>query len=69
MRDVALASLAMLSGQQPSDYGFPYLQMFKGKNVAINITMSPTLLGFADDISRNSAIKKWKDWYEKQPKK
>jgi hypothetical protein len=64
MRDVALAGLVQLSGQKLNDYNFAYLKMFANANV--NIFMSPGMLGFNDDATRDASIKKWKDWYEKE---
>jgi hypothetical protein len=60
-RDVALAALVQLSGQAMSDYNFPYLKMFPvGANFQLHL--SPGMLGFSDDASRDAAIKKWTDW-------
>jgi hypothetical protein len=65
MRDVALATLVQTTGQNMKDYDFAYLKMFGGRVALNNIGMSPSLLGFSDDASRDAALKKWKDWYEK----
>jgi hypothetical protein len=67
LRDVALAGLAQLSGHRLQDYNFAYLKMFANAN--FNILMSPGMLGFSDDATREAAIKKWKDWYEKEKAK
>jgi hypothetical protein len=67
MRDVALAGLVQLSGQKLQDFNFAYIKMFANANV--NIFMSPGMLGFSDDASRDASIKKWKEWYEKEKAK
>lgn len=56
--DVALAALIQLSGQDESEYGFPYLEVVPGlKNLP-----SVNRLGFADPAGRQAALKKWKTW-------
>src|SRR5438445_8663264 len=45
VRDVALATLIQLTGQQMSDYNLPYLKMFPA-GVNFQIQMSPGMLGF-----------------------
>src|SRR6185369_5299898 len=65
MRDVALASLVMVTGQQMSDYNFPYLQQFRGYRGDLNLP--PYYYGFSDDKTRDEALKKWKD--SQKPKK
>jgi hypothetical protein len=71
MRDVALAMLVQLSGQQLEDYGFPYLTSLqpglRGNQQVI--FFSPSLLGFSDAASRDAALKRWKDWSEAAKKK
>jgi hypothetical protein len=65
MRDVALASLVQVSGLPIADYNFDYLKMF-GNGANFNVFTSPGMLGFSDDGVRNTSIKKWKDWYDKE---
>jgi hypothetical protein len=59
MRDVALASLILLSGQSVNDYHFPYLQQFQG--IRADFNLPPYYYGFADDAGRQAALKKWKE--------
>jgi hypothetical protein len=59
MRDVALAALIMTSNQSVFDYGFPYLQNFRGFRGEMNLPAS--YYGFSDDAGRAAALKKWKD--------
>jgi hypothetical protein len=54
VRDVALAVLIHLNGQNHKDYGFDHLQ----KNP--QYLFSPGTLGFAEDAQREAALKKWK---------
>jgi hypothetical protein len=56
LRDVALAVVIQLSGQNPADFGFPYLQAVPG----LKTLPSPTCLGFVSDAGRNAAQAKWK---------
>ncbi|MCX7700771.1 MAG: hypothetical protein N2039_07820 [Gemmataceae bacterium] len=65
MRDVALATLVELTQQNPADYDFGYLKMFNGGRVVFNVHQNPTLMGFSDDSTRESALKKWREWYSK----
>ena len=69
MRDVALAALVHLSGQNVFDYPFAYLQTYK--NLRGNFQLPPYYYGFQDDTTRTAALKKWKDSQEpkKDPKK
>jgi hypothetical protein len=67
MRDVALASLIMATGQNMGDYNFPYLQQFKTYRGELNLP--PYYYGFADDASRTAALKKWKESQAPPPKK
>jgi hypothetical protein len=64
LRDVALATVVRLSGQDAADYGYPYLKMFRGNP---NFSVSPALLGFPDTASRNDAFKKWQVWKSSNP--
>src|SRR5262249_4347179 len=59
MRDVALAALIQLSGQDIQNYNFPYMQNYRGFQGPINLP--PYYYGFADDARRAPAFKKWKD--------
>jgi hypothetical protein len=65
MRDVALATLVSLTGQNLADYDFAYLKMFNGGRVVFNVHQNPTLMGFSDDATREAALKKWHEWYAK----
>jgi len=72
VRDVALAMLVQLSGQQLEDYGFPYLTHIQPglrANQQQVIFFSPGLLGFSDATGRDAALKRWKDWSEAAKKK
>jgi hypothetical protein len=71
MRDVALAALVMLSGQNLNDYNFAYLKAFNNnqRRMNFNFALSPGMLGFSDDATRTAALKKWRDWYEEEKKK
>lgn len=66
LRDVALGLLVHLTGQSLNDYDFAYVKVFPGNFSSVNLFMSPTLLGFSDDKARDSSMKKWKQWYEKE---
>jgi hypothetical protein len=55
LRDVALASLIQLSGQDVHAYDFPAMRTFRG---AVNLP--PYYYGFTDDKGREAALKKWK---------
>src|SRR5690349_4821667 len=59
MRDVALASMILLSGQQLNDYNFPYLQQFRGYRGDLNLPAY--YYGFSDDKGREEAFEKWKE--------
>jgi hypothetical protein len=60
VRDVALAALVFLSGQQLSDYGFD-------KSLpAHQILFQPGKYGFANAIKRSLAHKKWSQWASSQ---
>jgi hypothetical protein len=61
MRDVALATMVQLSGQQLLDYDFPYVKQVQ--NVIIqnpNFQYPANWLGFGSDEARQAALKKWK---------
>src|SRR5205823_3378521 len=63
LRDVALAAMIQLSGQNLFDYPFPFLQQYRGMRG--NFQLPPYYYGFQDDAGRTAAMKKWKD---SQPK-
>lgn len=71
MRDVALATLVLLSGQNLVDYNFAYLKAFNNNlgRMNLNFALSPGMLGFSDDATRQAAIKKWREWYSSENKK
>jgi hypothetical protein len=60
--DVALASLIYLTGQNLEDYGFEEVQ----SNPVM--LFDARTLGFSDSEAREAALKKWKDWAEKNLK-
>jgi hypothetical protein len=71
VRDVALAMLVQLTGQQLDDYGFPYLTQIQPglrANQQQVVFFSPTLLGFSDAAGRDAAFKKWKAWSDASKK-
>lgn len=68
MRDVALASLIMTSGQNVWDYDFPYMKNFRGYRGG-DLNLPPYYYGFSDDAGRDAAFKKWKDSQAEAPKK
>jgi hypothetical protein len=59
VRDAALAAAVLLTNQDPADYGFEGLT--KGAT-----TFTYTQGRIADD-KRDAALKKWKEWREKNP--
>jgi hypothetical protein len=56
VRDVALAAMVRLSGQQLSDYGFDLAQPDEFSLLDVS------RLGFADDARRDAALAKWRAW-------
>ena len=56
VRDVALATMIHLTGQQPQDYGFIGVQ--RNPQMVFN----PQSLGMPDDAARAAAAAKWRDW-------
>lgn len=56
IRDVALAVMVHLSGQNPEDYGFPYLQIFQ--NQPIN-QVTYHWFGFSNEKERSQALELW----------
>jgi hypothetical protein len=66
VRDVALATLVLLSGQHLRDYDFPYAKLAGGGNAfERNFCYMTNFLGFVDDQTRQGAFKKWDAWYAK----
>jgi hypothetical protein len=70
MRDVALAMLVQLSGQNLADYNFPYITALNPglRGNTQNFVYAPSLLGFSDAAGREAALKKWNDWVASQKK-
>jgi hypothetical protein len=66
MRDVALASMIMLSGQNVQNYDFPYLKM---NNLPQNQYLSYNCFGFSDNGQREAALKKFQESRVKHEKK
>jgi hypothetical protein len=66
LRDVVLAALIESNGQNPADYGFPYLQQ---NQIPQGGYVAPSWYGFAKNEDRQAALKKFRDWQGKQPKK
>jgi hypothetical protein len=65
MRDVALAAMIMLSGQDVTTYDFPYLKAFPiNKNY-----LAYNYFGFSDNTQRDAALKKFKESQEKKDDK
>jgi hypothetical protein len=62
VRDVALAAAIQLRGEDPAEYGFPWLKAIPG----VKIIPSPTCLGFATPMERAAAFQKWQ---ERSPKR
>ncbi|MFL5342268.1 MAG: HEAT repeat domain-containing protein [Gemmataceae bacterium] len=62
IRDVALAMVIHLSGQQPAEFGFETL---KSNPSFIN---SYYYLGFASNSARDAALDKWKAWKKQNEK-
>lgn len=65
VRDVALGFLVHLTGQNINDYEFAIKQI-PGRFSSQSLFMSPTMLGFSDDKGRDSSMKKWQEWYERE---
>jgi len=63
IRDVALAVLVRLTGQNLKDYGFRRAQETR------TTLLNPASLGFGTQPERDAALKKWYDWVELQRKK
>ena len=65
MRDVALAAMIMLSGQDVTTYDFPYLKAFPiNKNY-----LAYNYFGFSDNTQREAAFKKFKESQAKKDEK
>jgi len=56
IRDIALATLVHLSGQQVKDFGFEQAQANP------QMVFNPGSLSLKDDAKRTEALKKWTDW-------
>lgn len=65
MRDVALASMIMLSGQDVQTYEFPYLKLI---NIGQNRYLSYNYFGFSDNTQREAALKKYQESQVKHEK-
>src|SRR5262249_20374412 len=65
LRDVALGFLVYLTDQSFNDYEFA-ITHFPGNFSSQSLFMSPTMLGFSDDKSRDASMKKWQEWYAKE---
>lgn len=63
VRDVALAMMVHLTGQQQKDYGFPFLQQ---NNAWLKFHYH--FMGFSSDAQRDQALRKWKSWQASQKK-
>jgi hypothetical protein len=66
LRDVALLSLVLATGQQARDYDFPFLkkpgsQILSGPNYHVMCGY----FGFVDEHDRAAAFAKWDEWYKK----
>jgi hypothetical protein len=66
MRDVALASMIMLSGQDYMNYNFPYLKAFPQINRQY---LGYNYFGFSDNDQRTAALKQYKEEVAKLEKK
>lgn len=64
VRDVALAMLVRLTGQQTKEYGFAFVQWHNEQQ----IFYIPMWMGFPDAAKRDAALKKYKDWQAGQKK-
>lgn len=64
VRDVALAVLIHLTGQQIKDYGFEFYR-FPNNDQIFHAT---AYLAFAEQPKREAALQKYHDWKAKQPK-
>lgn len=60
IRDVALAAMVRLSGQELADYGFHHAKL----NPAF--LWNANSLGFNDPAARQEALKKWRAWADKE---
>jgi len=63
IRDVALATMIHLSGQDPKKFGFSRLQANS------STLFNASTMGFENDEKRNEAVKKWEAHLAKQEKK
>jgi len=68
VRDVALATLVRLSGQNLSDYGFDAFVSNPRLGVDPTQHYSPMYVGFSDSSKRDAAHKKWQEFEAGQKK-
>ncbi len=61
IRDVALAVLVKLSGQELKDYGLEHIQTNP------QTVFQPGTVTFNDPAKREAALKKWKEWSQQKP--
>lgn len=63
LRDVTLAMLIVLSGQDVANYPFPYLKRLQPalRNNPTAFQFSPHYLGFSTDAERAAAFKQWEE--------
>ncbi len=64
LRDISLAAMIHLSGQDIRNYGFDYVEATRQeyRNAPF------TCLGFFSEARRQRALKQWQDWQKKQEK-
>jgi len=55
VRDVALAMMIHLHGEEPAEFGFPYLNAIPGPLFGY----APTCFGFTNSTERDAAMQKW----------
>jgi hypothetical protein len=60
VRDAALAAAIVMTGQDPTDYGFAALPKTAGGTFSYTQAKIP-------DEERKAALEKWKEWREKNP--
>jgi hypothetical protein len=61
IRDVALAVLVKLSGQELKDYGLEHVQTNQ------QMVFQPGTVTFGDPAKRDAALKKWSQWAQQRP--
>jgi hypothetical protein len=62
VRDVALAMLVHVTGQDPKGYGFAFSHRYA------YLKFHPSFLGFAGDSERDRALARWRDWFARTKK-